>query len=92
MTVTVASTDIQNFALQAQISAVQTLYTAALVAGSVNAAQAPNLLAQLTGLQIQLINNLMANAFGRGNGGNAAIGTPAYILPATVLSSLSVNA
>ena len=92
MTVTVASTDIQNYALQAQIAAVQTLYTAALVAGAANAAQAPNLLAQLTGLQIQLINNLMANAFGRGNGGNSAIGTPAYILPATVLSSLSVNA
>ena len=91
MTVTVPATDIPNTLLQAQVAAVQTLYTAALVAGSANAAQAPNLLAQLTGLQIALINNLMANAFGRGNG-SFANGTPAYILPATVLSSLSINA
>ena len=89
MTVTVASTDIQNFALQAQITAVQTLVNATAAS---NPAQSQAYLAQLTSLQIQLINNLMANAFGRGNGGNAAIGTPAYILPATVLSSLSVNA
>ena len=46
---------------------------------------------QLTALQIQLINNLMANAFGRGYGSQAN-GTPSYILPATVLSSLSINA
>ena len=90
MTVTVPATDIPNTLLQAQVAAVQTLYTAALVAGSANAAQAPNLLAQLTGLQIQLINNLMANAFSKttSQGG----GPVSWILPATVLSTLSVNA
>ena len=89
MTVTVASTDIPNYALQAQIAAVQTLVTASAAS---NPAQSAAYLAQLTSLQIALINNLMANAFGRSNGSNSALGTPAYILPATVLSSLSVNA
>ncbi len=92
MTVTVPASDIVNAALQAQVAAVQTLYTAALVAGSANAAQAPNLLTQLTNLQIQLVNNLMGNAFGRDYGSQASYGTPSYILPATVLSSLSINA
>lgn len=87
MTVTVASTDIANYALQAQITAVQALVNAP----TVNPAQVPAYLAQLTALQIQLINNLMANAFGRGYG-SLANGTPSYILPATVLSSLSINA
>ncbi len=88
MTVTVPSTDIPNTLLQAQVAAVQTLYTAAAAS---NPAQAQAYLAELTGLQIQLINNLLANAFGRGNG-SFANGTPSYILPATVLSSLSINA
>ncbi len=86
MTVTVASTDIANYALQAQITAVQTLVNAP----TVNPAQVPAYLAQLTALQIQLINNLMANAFSKttSQGG----GPVSWILPATVLSTLSVNA
>ncbi len=87
MTVTVASTDIANYALQAQISAVQTLVNASAAS---NPAQVPAYLAQLTALQIQLINNLMANAFAKTTtqGG----GPVSWILPATVLSTLSVNA
>lgn len=88
MTVTVPSTDNPNYALQAQVAAVQTLYTAAAAS---NPAQAQAYLTQLTNLQIQLVNNLMANAFGRGYGSQAN-GTPSYILPATVLSTLSINA
>ena len=86
MTVTVASTDIANYALQAQITAVQVLVSAP----TVNPAQVPAYLAQLTALQIQLINNLMANAFSKttSQGG----GPVSWILPATVLSTLSVNA
>ena len=86
MTVTVASTDIANYARQAQITAVQTLVNAP----TVNPAQVPAYLAQLTALQIQLINNLMANAFSKttSQGG----GPVSWILPATVLSTLSVNA
>lgn len=86
MTVTVASTDIANYALQAQITAVQVLVNAP----TVNPAQVPAYLAQLTALQIQLINNLMANAFSKttSQGG----GPVSWILPATVLSTLSVNA
>lgn len=86
MTVTVASTDIANYALQAQITAVQTLVNAP----TANPAQVPAYLAQLTALQIQLINNLMANAFSKttSQGG----GPVSWILPATVLSTLSVNA
>ncbi len=86
MTVTVASTDIANYALQAQISAVQTLVNAP----TVNPAQVPAYLAQLTALQIQLINNLMANAFSKTT--SLGGGPVSWILPATVLSTLSVNA
>ncbi len=86
MTVTVASTDNANYAHQAQITAVQALVNAP----TVNPAQVPAYLAQLTALQIQLINNLMANAFSKttSQGG----GPVSWILPATVLSTLSVNA
>ena len=86
MTVTVASTDNANYALQAQIAAVQTLVNAP----TVNPAQVPAYLTQLTALQIQLINNLMANAFSKTTtqGG----GPVSWIFPATVLSTLSVNA
>ncbi len=86
MTVTVPATDIPNTLLQAQIAALQTIVTAAA-----NPAQVPAYLAQLTNLQIALINNLMANAFGRSNGGNAALGIPSYLTPAGVLSSLTIN-
>ncbi len=86
MTVTVASTDIANYALQAQITAVQALVNAP----TVNPAQVPAYLAQLTALQIQLINNLMANAFSKTT--SQGTGPVSWILPATVLSTLSVNA
>ncbi len=87
MTVTVASTDIANYALQAQITAVQTLVNASAAS---NPAQVPAYLAQLTALQIQLINNLMANAFSKTT--SLGGGPVSWILPATVLSTLSVNA
>ena len=88
MTVTVPATDLPNTVLQTNITAMQTLVNASAAS---NPAQVPAYLAQLTLLQIQLINNLMANAFGRGNGGGPN-GIPSYILPATVLSTLSINA
>ena len=89
MTVTVASTDIANFALQAQITAMQTLVNASAAS---NPAQVQSYLAQLTSLQVQLINNLMANAFGRGNPNAPGVGgTISYLTPAGVLSSLTVN-
>jgi hypothetical protein len=88
MTVTVsttslADTDVQNAALQAQIAAVQTLVTA-------NTTNVPQNLAyaqELTMLQAQLVSNLMA----RYNAGMQRGVAPGYINPATVLSTLSIN-
>jgi hypothetical protein len=90
MTVTVPATDIPNTLLQAQVAAVQTLVTAAT-----NPADLANQTALLGQLQLQLVMNLIGNsgALGVGRGyGSQANGTPSYILPATVLSTLSINA
>ena len=87
MTVTVAATDIANYALQAQITAVQTLVNAP----TVNPAQLFANTLLLAQLQAQLVANLMANTYAKNGPGNVAAGTMAYLNPATILSTCSVN-
>ena len=86
MAITVPSSDPVNNALQAQIAVVQALVNAP----TINPAQNAQNLQTLAALQLQLVVNLMGNYQQRG----VILGqtTPAWINPATVISSLSVNA
>ncbi len=86
MTVTVASTDPVNNALQAQITAVQALVNAPTINPATNLLN----LQTLAQLQSQLVMNLIANYQNRSP--QLGVTTPAWINPATVLSTLSVNA
>jgi hypothetical protein len=85
MTVTVASTDPANNTLQAQITAVQALVNAP----TINPAQNFQNLQTLAQLQFQLVMNLISNYQDRGP--QLGLTTPAWLNPATVLSTLSVN-
>jgi hypothetical protein len=78
MTVTVPASDVANFNLQAQITALATTITA-------NPLQGASLALIKQQLQAQLVNNLMNNNFD----GNAT-GT-SHLDPATILSSLTIN-
>jgi hypothetical protein len=86
MTVTVAAGDLVNHALQAQVAAVQTLVTAAT-----NPAILANQVQTLKQLQQQLVMNLMSNVFAIGNPSNLTLGALAFLDPATILSTLTVN-
>jgi hypothetical protein len=92
MAVTVPSTDIVNYALQAQIAAVQTLVTAAAAS---NPAQFLEYTQQLARLQQQLVYNLMANgsadAPARGGPGNMAMGPGSYLTASGILSNSTIN-
>lgn len=88
MTVTIASSDVQNFNLQAQITAVQAIVTAN--------SNGPVVLQQntllLDTLQRQLVDNLMAATFNRTPGaGNTGGGKPSFLTASGILSSLTVN-
>ena len=85
MTVTVASSDPSNNALQGQITAVQALVNAPTINPAINFQN----LQTLAQLQYQLVQNLLANYQNRA----PVLGqtTPAWINPATVLSTLTVN-
>jgi hypothetical protein len=87
MTVTVAATDVANFNLQAQITAVGAAVTAA-----VNPAVQFSLLQLQAQLQAQLVANLLANYQARGNSSQGGSASQSWINPATVLSTLSINA
>lgn len=87
MTVTVASTDVPNYNLQAQITAVQALVNAP----TINAVQNFQNLQTLAQLQFQLAMNLLSNYQNRTNSQLGA-GSTSWINPATLLSSLTINA
>lgn len=86
MTITVPSTDPVNNTLQAQIAAVQALVNAP----TVNPAQNAQNIITLAGLQTQLVMNLLSNFQNR----TVVLGqaTNSWINPATVISTLSINA
>jgi hypothetical protein len=86
MAITVPSTDPVNNALQAQIAAVQALVNAP----TINPAQNQQNLATLAALQLQLVTNLMSNYQNR----TVVLGQTvnSWINPATVISTLSINA
>lgn len=86
MTVTVPSTDASNYALQAQVAAVQALVTAAA-----NPALLPNQVQTLKQLQMQLVMSLMANIYDHANYGAGVNQQPSWLDPATVLSTLTIN-
>jgi len=87
MTVTVQSTDVQNYNLQAQVAAVQTLVNA-----NANAAVQPALIALLDSLQQQLVANLMANSTNRTPGaGCTTQGKPNFLTASGILSSGTIN-
>lgn len=86
MTVTVASSDVSNFNLQAQITAVT-----AAIAANVNPAILFSLQQLQTQLQSQLLQSLIANYQNRGNS-QMGQGSTSWINPATALSSLTINA
>jgi hypothetical protein len=87
VTVTIASSDVQNFNLQAQITQVQAAVTA-----NANPAQLQQNTILLDTLQRQLVDNLMASAFNRTpGGGNAGSGKPSFLTASGILSSLTVN-
>ncbi len=85
MAIVVPSTDPVNNALQAQIAAVQALVNAP----TINPAQNFQNLQTLATLQLQLVTSLMSNYQDRA----VVLGqaTSAYINPATVISTLTVN-
>lgn len=85
MAIVVPSTDPVNNTLQTQIAAVQALVNAP----TVNPAQNFQNLQTLAQLQLQLVANLMSNYQNR----TAILGqaTNAWVNPATVISSLTVN-
>ncbi len=87
MTVTVSSTDVANFNLQAQITAVQALVNAP----TINPAQNFQNAQTLAQLQLQLALNLLSNYQNRSNG-QLGQGSTSWINPATLLSSLTINA
>jgi hypothetical protein len=79
MTVTVPATDVANYALQAQITALGTLITANPNASNLTYAQ--------TQAQLQLLINLLGNgADGSGNQGGQS-----FLSPSGALSSLTIN-
>ena len=87
MAVTVPSTDAVNYNLQAQVTAVQALVTAAA-----NPAVQPALIAQLDSLQQQLVASLMANATSRAPGsGQASNNKPSFITASACLSTGTIN-
>ncbi len=88
MTVTVASTDVANYNLQAQITAVQALVNAP----TINPAQNFQNLQTLAQLQFQLAMNLLSNYQNRGNSTQGGSASQSWISPATLLSSLTINA
>jgi hypothetical protein len=87
MAVTVPSTDLVNYTLQAQIAAVQALVNAP----TINPAQNQQNLQTLYQLQCQLVYNLMNNTNARSAGAMGGLGLLSYVNPATVLSTLSIN-
>jgi hypothetical protein len=87
MAVTVPSTDLVNFALQAQITAVQALVSAP----TINPATNQQNLITLAALQQQLVENLMANTNARSAGAFGGLGLLSYLNPATILSGSTIN-
>jgi hypothetical protein len=84
MAVTVPSTDVQNFSLQAAVTALQAAVTA-----NANPAIEAQLTAMLNIAQVQLVDSLMANANARhpvqfGNG-------PSFLTAANILANGTIN-
>jgi short subunit dehydrogenase-like uncharacterized protein len=89
MTVTVQASDVIGTALQAAVTAQQTLFNNA---ATTNPAQAAQYLAVLTASQIALINYLLGNAFSQtAKGPNFAAGSPNFLTPAGILSAGTIN-
>jgi hypothetical protein len=87
MTVTVPSTDIGNFQLQARVTAMQAAVTA-----NANPLIQPQLVAQLDQLQQQLVNSLTANGNSRTPGAGSTGGPkPSYLTASGILSSGTIN-
>jgi hypothetical protein len=86
MAISVPATDIVNTLLVSQIAQVQALVNAP----TINPAQNQQNLATLAALQLQLVTNLMSNYQNR----VVVLGQTvnSWINPATVISTLSINA